>query len=129
MINKERLKQDWKRFGWFGISVLIFIYICQFLDIPLCPVKFFTGYPCPFCGTTRASILLLTGHFIEALRMNPLVYECILFGIIFFLCRYVWDHPRIILISLICIAVITCIVYMLGMYTYFPNVEPDTYAH
>jgi len=44
---------------------------------PLCLFRLTTGIPCPGCGTTRAGLALLTGHFAEALRHNPLA-ACLL---------------------------------------------------
>jgi hypothetical protein len=42
------------------------------LRLPLCPSALFLGIPCPGCGLTRASLLLLSGDFAGALRMHPL---------------------------------------------------------
>lgn len=36
----------------------------------LCPLLRFTGIPCPSCGGTRASFLLLSGDPVAAFRMN-----------------------------------------------------------
>jgi hypothetical protein len=38
-----------------------------------CPFRTLTGIPCPTCGGTRASLALLDGRLIDALRLNPLV--------------------------------------------------------
>ncbi|MFZ9981845.1 MAG: DUF2752 domain-containing protein [Cyclobacteriaceae bacterium] len=40
--------------------------------LSVCPVKSIAGIPCPGCGTTRAGIAFLNGHFYEALLINPL---------------------------------------------------------
>ena len=40
--------------------------------IVLCPLRRFTGIPCPGCGSTRAAMLLLRGEFAAAVAMNPL---------------------------------------------------------
>jgi len=37
----------------------------------VCPLKSIAGIPCPGCGTTRAGIAFLNGHFFEALLINP----------------------------------------------------------
>ena len=42
--------------------------------ITVCPIKNITGMPCPSCGTTRAVMALLQGHFSEAAYINPLGY-------------------------------------------------------
>ncbi len=38
----------------------------------LCIFKNVTGYPCPACGSTRATILLLHGQFFDSIMLNPL---------------------------------------------------------
>ena len=38
----------------------------------VCLFKNITGIPCPSCGTTRASIKLLHGEFINSILLNPL---------------------------------------------------------
>jgi hypothetical protein len=35
--------------------------------------KKITGIACPSCGSTRATVLLIHGHFIDSIYMNPLV--------------------------------------------------------
>lgn len=40
--------------------------------LPLCPLKGFTGVPCPACGTTRGVHAAITGHFADAWGFNPL---------------------------------------------------------
>lgn len=40
--------------------------------IVLCPLKRFTGVPCPSCGSTRAAFLLLHGDVAAAFAMQPL---------------------------------------------------------
>ena len=38
-----------------------------------CPLKYFTGMPCPFCGLTRSCLLLFHGDVWMALQTNPLI--------------------------------------------------------
>lgn len=39
---------------------------------PFCIFHKVTSLPCPACGTTRATVLLLQGHIWEAILTNPL---------------------------------------------------------
>ena len=39
---------------------------------PLCPVAFFTGFPCPGCGLSRAGVSLLQGDLPAAFAASPL---------------------------------------------------------
>lgn len=50
--------------------------ICSLLALvpyPTCVVKLATGMPCPGCGMTRASLRLLHGDLVGALRYHPVV--------------------------------------------------------
>ncbi len=42
--------------------------------VPVCPVANLTGFPCPGCGLTRATLAACTGHFADALHLHPLVF-------------------------------------------------------
>ena len=52
------------------VSPVLFAVLNEF---PLCPSAGLLGLPCPGCGLTRATLLLLQGEFSRALSMHPLV--------------------------------------------------------
>ena len=54
---------------------------------PICLFRFFTGFTCPGCGTTRALHQILHGHFLTAFTLNPLFIIAIPFLLFAFL-RY-----------------------------------------
>jgi len=54
---------------------------------PICLFRFFTGFTCPGCGTTRALHQILHGHFFTAFTLNPLFIISIPFLLLAFL-RY-----------------------------------------
>ena len=41
------------------------------ISVTICPLKLLFHIPCPGCGITRASGLLLQGQIIDAVMMNP----------------------------------------------------------
>lgn len=59
--------------GYCGLLLLV-CYITTRLGLAftICPLKNFTGLPCPFCGGTRAALALLQGHLRAAFLLNPL---------------------------------------------------------
>ena len=54
---------------------------------PVCLFRFFTGYQCPGCGSTRAMHQLLHGHVVAAFELNPLFLLAIPF-LLYALVRY-----------------------------------------
>ena len=54
---------------------------------PICMFRFFTGFTCPGCGTTRALHQIVHGHFLTAFTLNPLFMIAIPFLLFAFL-RY-----------------------------------------
>ncbi|MCL2776388.1 MAG: DUF2752 domain-containing protein [Polyangiaceae bacterium] len=48
-----------------------------------CPLRLATGLPCPTCGLTRATRLVLRGDFAAATAMHPLVWLVMLLAAAF----------------------------------------------
>ncbi|MBR4675865.1 MAG: DUF2752 domain-containing protein [Victivallales bacterium] len=55
------------------LFVAAIILLAYSLGIVLCPLKRFTGIPCPTCGSTRAVLRALHGDFRGAFMLQPLV--------------------------------------------------------
>lgn len=70
------------------LVVLAYMGVTQFLFHTVCPVAILTGHPCPGCGLTRASLLLLTGHPVAAFAMNPSVFAWWFLILYLIICRY-----------------------------------------
>ncbi len=66
------------------IALAIIILILSFYR---CPLYFFLGIPCPFCGMTRAFLCVLNGEFMESFYFHPLWPLVIVAGIIFILVK------------------------------------------
>ena len=59
--------------GYCGLLLLVCYATTRLgLAFTICPLKNFTGLPCPFCGGTRAALALLGGHWRAAFLLNPL---------------------------------------------------------
>jgi hypothetical protein len=54
---------------------------------PICLFRFFTGFTCPGCGSTRAVHQILHGHIATAFMLNPLLLLALPFMLYAFL-RY-----------------------------------------
>lgn len=46
----------------------------------MCLLRKHTGYPCVFCGSSRAAFFLFQGRFSEAFAVQPLVSLALLLG-------------------------------------------------
>jgi len=63
---------------WLAVSLgavaLATVWFALGLPWPLCAFHELTGLPCVSCGMTRCGIQFLHGHFLAALKWNPLVF-------------------------------------------------------
>ena len=66
-------------------------------NITMCPFKLIFHIPCPGCGTTRATLLFLHGHIIDALTLNPNVIFAIGFLVLcpILLCYDALAHKKV----------------------------------
>ncbi|HMP98293.1 MAG TPA: DUF2752 domain-containing protein [Cyclobacteriaceae bacterium] len=65
-----------------GYAWLWYATLHQTSGLEVCLFKHATDIPCPSCGSTRAIIALLNGHFYEALLLNPLGFVVLMVMII-----------------------------------------------
>ena len=73
--HHERLPEDVQR--WLAGAGAVLLIACgvAFLHacgVQVCVFRRVTGYPCLTCGSTRAAAALVSGHFAEAVRTQPL---------------------------------------------------------
>ena len=63
---------------WLSVSVLSLtaagFWLALGLPWPVCAFHELTGLPCLTCGMTRCGIEFFHGHFLAALKWNPLVF-------------------------------------------------------
>jgi hypothetical protein len=72
---------------WLSFSLVSLFLAAAWLAIglpwPRCMVHELTGLPCVTCGMTRSAIQFFHGHFLTALKWNPLVFT-VLCGVMAF---------------------------------------------
>ena len=73
-------RTQWVR--WAGVLGIAggLILLGHVLGITMCPLRRWTGIPCPTCGGTRAVVALLTGRFSDAFHIHPLVTVAVMGG-------------------------------------------------
>lgn len=121
----EDVKQYYKAI----ILIIVYLGLMEGCFHCICLLRAFTGLPCPGCGLTRATILLVTGHVTEAIHMHPMIIAIIGWILLFFYFRYRKERkfPNWMLGLAIGIGVMMIAVYIYRMITYFPNCEPMNY--
>jgi hypothetical protein len=72
---------------WLSVSVVSLtsaaLWLALGLPWPVCVFHQLTGLPCLTCGMTRCGIEFFHGHFLAALKWNPLIFA-LLWGVIAF---------------------------------------------
>jgi hypothetical protein len=116
------------RYGVAAGLCAVTLYVMDRLFDTVCLSVLFLGIPCPACGITRATKLLLTGHIKESMNMHPLLILVIM-GMIFslFIKKILKNYRFFIKLYVIISLLIFVGFYFYRMYIYFPDVEPLVY--
>lgn len=110
------------------VLTIISLGILQFLFQQICPMKLMLGIPCPGCGMTRATLLLLQGKFLASMEMNPFLIPYVSAAIVYIWCQYSYGETlQMAKLYIIIILVASIVFYGWRMYMYFPNKEPMTF--
>lgn len=114
---------------WFGIflSILVLLLLNEIFGY-VCPSLILFGIPCPACGITRATKLLLTGHIKASFQMHPLLILVIFGGLLYPIIKKIKKNYCFFIKSYVIISLIIFIgFYIYRMKIYFPNKEPMVY--
>jgi len=71
-VNQPKSKPEWQRWVM-ALALVSPIAFAVLNEFPLCPSAGMFGLPCPGCGLTRATLLLVEGEFARAFQLHPLV--------------------------------------------------------
>jgi len=74
--SRASRRTRWQEAVWLIASLAVvaaLLLLAYAFQITICPLKRFTGVPCPTCGSTRAVLRALRGDFAGAWVMQPLV--------------------------------------------------------
>lgn len=114
---------------WIGIVVsIVALFAVNRIFGSVCSTTILFGIPCPACGITRATKLMLTGHIRESLEMHPLLILVILGVIIYPIIKKTLKNYRFFINSYVIICVVIFVgFYCYRMWNYFPDVEPLVY--
>ncbi len=108
-----------------GIYVLLWGGI---LRLPICPMVYITGLPCPACGMTRAAMLFVRGEFLACWEMHPFFYGVLALVLLAIVFRYLLLKDMNWMKYLVAaVAVAAMVYYVYRMYVYFPVKEPMIY--
>lgn len=68
-----------------NLIILFFIILSNLFNFRICLIYNLFHIPCPGCGATRASYLLLTGNFVESIKYSLLPLILIIILLILFI--------------------------------------------
>lgn len=131
-LNKaaQLFEKDIRNYGIGFFMIILYFLLMRKWFYSSCPIVVLTGFPCPGCGMTRAMILILKGSFDSAWRLHPFSYAWLVYGVVFFIRRYIFQKEcRSILKYLLIIVVGMVVFYVYRMVTVFPNEAPMTYYY
>ncbi len=125
---KGRILTDIQTYYRGVLLAAAYLGVMSLLGIPICPLVLFTGLPCPGCGMTRAALLFLKGHWLQAFEMHPFFYVFLALAISVFISRYILDRaiPKMRWIVSIALA-LSILFYVYRMIRYFPDRQPVVY--
>ena len=122
------IKRDWDSYKTGLLIVAAIMAGVSLLGHGLCPSRELLGLPCPGCGLTRSTLLILRGQWAESWRLQPFGYAWLALAAVFVLDRYVLETRQKLwkgLLVVICVGMV--ILYGYRMVTMFPHTEPMTY--
>ena len=126
------IKKDIIKYSQLIIPIGIACIISELIFKKICPFAIFIGIPCPGCGITRAFIYFIKLQWKQAFLMNPCIFIWIPVFIVLFINRYLLYSvisPQIINRILIICGIVSVIIYIIRMFTMYPDIEPMTYYH
>lgn len=114
---------------WVAAFAATYVIILRHFFYSTCLSVLITGFPCPACGLTRAGVLVLTGHFAEAARLQPFIYVLAIYIIGVCVYRYLLLKDSMNWAKWTLAVIILCMIlfYIYRMICYFPDTPPMTY--
>lgn len=124
----KELRKLWKQY-WLAILLLIAaLFILNLLTGSACLSVIILGIPCPACGLSRATGLLIIGKFSESFKMHPLLIFVIIGCLLYPLLKYTMKRYKLILCIYVIITITTFMCfYFYRMLHYYPELEPMVY--
>ncbi len=112
-------------------NIIIAFFVFSIMELTLgevCFTKLVVGFPCPFCGLTRAGLSLIGFRLIAAYKFNPLIYFIAVLFILWCMSRYLRIIPKKLVTTLFVVLIVISIpIYLYRLTTLFPYTEPMTY--
>ena len=127
----KKILDDIKSARWAIIFIIAYFALFRRVIYTICPVVLLTGYPCPGCGLTRATLKLLRFDFHGAWEMHPFIYMIVVLAVFFCVNRYCLNDKywKILRVMVIVTAIMMIAFYIWRMITMFPEETPMTYYY
>lgn len=126
----ERIKADHNLIKGLLLGVVAYYILMRLFFRGTCPLVALSGFPCPGCGLTRASIFLLHGKLEQSFRMNPTALLWIFYALLWGINRYMMGEKwnRLCVPVLTGVAIVTLLVYLYRITFMFPGQPPMGYT-
>ena len=86
-----------------------------------CPMMIVLRFPCPGCGMTRAALLVLSGRWMEAWELQPLVFGWMMLAFLFGVNRYLLGRkPKLLTAFLMLLLFGTLFLFIYRIFFGFP---------
>lgn len=106
----------------------IFLSVMTAAAGKVCPARLLLGIPCPGCGLTRATVLLLKGDIHDSLLYNPFLLPLLAGGLLFLYEHYVLERKARLFSVYIAVCIfLMVVVYIIRMKYWFPDRPPMIY--
>ena len=124
-----RIAADVKEYGMIFVVLVVYTIIVNLVFHAFCPVVIVSGFPCPGCGITRATVCLLAGRWPQAWQLNPVIYAVAMTAAWFCINRYLMGRKAAGIKWMIAAVFVLLIgVYLVRMHIYFPGRVPYVYT-
>lgn len=117
----KRLGEDIYHLRYALLGIGAYYVTVHLLFGQFCPAMILFHLPCPGCGMTRALLLVLSGQWNAAWKLQPFVFGWMGLAFLFVICRYLLDRkPKLLTGLLIILLVGTLLLYIYRVWAGFP---------
>ncbi len=121
------LSDDVRRYGRTAVAVIGIWAAMTILTGHTCFTRLLFGIPCPWCGITRALVLMVTGRFADSWRMHPMAGFYVILAAAWFVTHVTGKGKTLFVAGFAVIMAVTIAVFIFRLPGMFPAEPPLDY--